>query len=486
MKNKKPNIVVFMTDQMAGRTLLESSPVKTPNFDRIRDKGVLFTSSHCVSPHCCPSRASFFTSLYPSENGVWNNVLTDNALSRGLFDGIKMFPEILKDNGYHNMFSGKWHVSAVENPDERGFDEVGNITAGKMDDYKINTQCFNEIEKQYSNLSKLSKKDDTKEFGRLDHVGYPRFNIFGTNENPFQDNDTVRDAVKMLKEQQKKDEPFFMYVGALGPHDPYVPPKKYLDLYRDEKIKLPANFHDELNNCPSLYKRTQRNFNMSEEEHKETLRHYYAFCSYEDALFGQVLDSIEDIDNTYIFFLSDHGDYMAEHGLWTKGLPCFSGAYDICSFVMGPDVIADTNNQQINILDFAPTILEMAGVEIPENMVGKSLLPILTEKDNSILHDAIFTQTNGNEVYGIQRAIFDKKYKYVINLFADDELYDLQSDKDEIFNLIATPDGKKQYEDVVYSLSKRIWKFAIDRHDSILNNYITIALADYGPGIALD
>ena len=117
----QPNFLIFMTDHQRGDTILRNSEVITPNIDRLRARAMTFSRSYCPAPHCCPSRATFFTGLYPSEHGVWNNVMVDNTLSRGLYDGVRTFSEDLKDNGYDLYFSGKWHVSNVESPANRGF-----------------------------------------------------------------------------------------------------------------------------------------------------------------------------------------------------------------------------------------------------------------------------------------------------------------------------------------------------------------------------
>ena len=97
----RPNLLIFMTDQQRGATVLPGSPVKavTPCLDRFRAEGVTFTRAFCPSPHCCPSRATFFSGLYPSEHGVWNNVDVGNTLSRGLNDGIRLWSEDLAASG---------------------------------------------------------------------------------------------------------------------------------------------------------------------------------------------------------------------------------------------------------------------------------------------------------------------------------------------------------------------------------------------------
>lgn len=116
---QRPNILVFMTDQQRADSLYRAY---MPHVEQLQREGVTFTNSYTVAPHCCPSRATFFSGLYPSQHGVWNNVKFGNALSRGFYEGVRLFSEDLKDAGYRMRFSGKWHASVMEGPLDRGFD----------------------------------------------------------------------------------------------------------------------------------------------------------------------------------------------------------------------------------------------------------------------------------------------------------------------------------------------------------------------------
>ena len=119
----RPNILIFMTDHQRADTVLPEHPAITPNLDRFAQEGVMFTNAFCPSPHCCPSRATFFSGLYPSRHGVWNNVCNRQALSRGLNDGVRLWSQDLAEAGYEMHFCGKWHVSVVESPRDRGWTE---------------------------------------------------------------------------------------------------------------------------------------------------------------------------------------------------------------------------------------------------------------------------------------------------------------------------------------------------------------------------
>jgi choline-sulfatase len=479
--NKKKNILVFMTDQQNAGTIYDSSQAITPNIEKFRLRSVRFDNAYTTSPHCCPSRAGFFSGLYPSQHNVWNNVEVDNTLSRGLFDGIKLFPQTLKEAGYSTTFAGKWHVSSIEGPLDRGFDKVLREYISNYGRMKpTNLPQFHDWDEVYDDKNQI-KLDSNKEFGEIVREGYPKYHQFGVEENPFGDSDTVELVCNDIKERND-DKPFFYYVGTTGPHDPYYPPQRFLDLYKDVEIELPESFYDDMNDKPALYRRTRDCFNLTEEEHKESIKRYLAFVSYEDFLFGQIVDTLEEkgiLDDTYVMYLTDHGDYLGNHKLWAKGLPCFKEAYRIPALISGPGLQKNTTcDELVSIVDFAPTILNLAEVKCDFKTQGDSLLPFLKGEKPSHWRSEIYTQTNGNEIYGIQRAVWNKKYKYVLNTFDYDELYDLEKDPHEMHNII-----NEHHDDIVKDMCKKLWKFARQTGDACTCPYIMVSLAPYGPGI---
>ncbi|MDC7250615.1 MAG: sulfatase-like hydrolase/transferase [Sphaerochaetaceae bacterium] len=482
---KKKNVLVFMTDQQNSETLKSSSKAKTPNLDKFIEKSIKFNNCHTTSPHCCPSRAGFFSGLYPSQHNIWNNVEVDNALSRTLFDGVKLFPEILKEDGYKTYFAGKWHVSAYEGPKDRGFDHVLYEYVSNYGRFKAeNKPRSNDWSQVYSNKDNI-KLDDSKDFGEIVRNGYPKYYQFGVDDNPFGDNISTSKACEVLENYDSED-PFFMYVGTTGPHDPYCPPQKFLDLYKEVDIELPPNFDDPMYDKPALYRRTRDCFKLTREEHIESIRRYYAFVSYEDYLFGKILDTLKStnlLEDTYVLVLTDHGDYVASHGLWAKGLPCFKEAYSIGVVLGGADINTHfENNDLLSITDFAPTILELTGNKDKLKTTGKSICPIIkNNKTPKNWRTELFTQTNGNEVYGIQRAVFNDKWKLVFNTFDYDELYDLENDPLEMHNIIDSAP-----KPVIKDLFKKLWTFAKETNDACTCPYIAVAFAPYGPGIILE
>lgn len=465
---------------------MEDSPVFTPSVDRFRRTAMHFAEAYTPSPHCCPSRATFFSGLMPSQHGVWHNVENNNAISRDLYEGVKLFPEDLKENGYHTFFSGKWHVSAFAGPEEHGFDEILRYFTsnyGQMErGYRIHSEDWDNF---YSDSAAIDREGDEKEFGQIIRPGYPKYFQFGVDENPFGDRDSVDRAVEALGNYHG-DEPFFMYIGTVGPHDPYTPPQEYLDMYKDMDIRLPESFEDSMENVPAFYRRTKDMFRLTREEHIESLRRYYAFCTYEDALFGRVLDAVEDnglTDDTIIIYLSDHGDLAGAHGMWSKGIPCYRESYNICAMIGGPGVHPGIEkNHFVSLADFAPTILELAGISEEREFAGCSLVPFLEGQIPEHWRAETYTQTNGNEMYGIQRAVFDHKWKYVFNGFDYDILYDLENDPQEMHNIIDKENSGK----IVKEMCRKMWRFGKQVTDNCTCPYIMTSFAPYGPGIIFE
>ena len=482
---KKKNIIVFMTDQQLGDTIKDNSPVLTPNIDRFKNRSVLFQEAYTASPHCCPARASFFSGLMPSQHGVWNNVENNNAISRDLFEGIKLFPEDLRANGYNTYFSGKWHVSAFAGPQDCGFDHVLRYFVsnyGQMQ--RGHRPHFEDWDNFYSDLKSIDKEKEEKQFGRIIRPGYPSYQHFGVDENPFGDKDTVERAVDVI-DHYDNEQPFFLYVGTVGPHDPYTPPQEYLDMYKDVETPLPKSFYYELDQVPGFYKRTKDMFSLTEEEHLESLRRYYAFCTYEDALFGDILDAVDRngmAEDTIIVYLSDHGDLAGAHGMWSKGIPCYRESYNICAMIGGAGISPSIETDAfVSITDFAPTIMELAEVKCDKAFTGNSLVPFLKGSKPEKWRTELYTQTNGNEMYGIQRSVFNHKWKYVFNGFDYDELYDLENDPHELNNVIKC----KEAEAIVKEMCKKMWVFGREVRDNCTCPYIMTAFAPYGPGISL-
>ena len=504
----RPNLLIFMTDQQRAETVLRGHRLKaiTPRMDAFQATAVTFARAYATSPHCCPSRASFYTGLYPSQHGVWHNVNVANAITRGPRENVPFWSRSLDEAGYHLFFSGKWHVSNSQPPSDFGWRELYPEFSQTHLSPEAQKKAARDWEVRFLRENTVNTLPDHRRPSEILRPGLPPYLHYGTQENPFDDETTVDRAVDFLYQDLKPGgAPWVLYVGTLGPHDPYTPPQRFLDLYRDIEIDLPPSFYDTLADKPNLYRRTRDRFDqLTEEEHKEALRHYLAFCSYEDYLFGRLLDALAEsgeADNTAVLYLSDHGDYAGDHGLWCKGLPSFESAYHIPAVMKVPGMPKTAEGRMIDapisLVDFAPTFLELASLPPEDRVAGKSLMPWLRGETPTEWRDALFFQSDGNEIYGIQRIITTDEWKLVFNEFDYDELYHLSEDREEMINLLAPPPAVRrtgvhpfasipaELRDVVRDLYTRLWQFSLAHDDHLVNAYIMTALATYGPGLGL-
>lgn len=494
----KPNILIFMTDHQRGDTVHPYNKAIMPNVNSLAANGITFKNAYCPSPHCCPSRATFFTGLYPSEHGVFNNVDVGNTLSRGLNKGVELFSEYMKKDDYIMDYSGKWHVSAEEGPQDRGFNIYDDLHKNRYKKTNRNEMPTLKPWQPYYNMARSSSQRSESEIIRS---GYPKFYLYGdiiegTPKSEYKgaasfDESVLLDALNII-ENRKTSKPWCHFVGMTGPHDPYIVPQAFIDMYNIDDIELPENFYDDMLDKPALYRRTKERFSqLSDDEHRKCILNYLAFCSYEDSLFGKIMEALKDNDqlvNTIILYTSDHGDYMGEHGLWTKGLPCFKGAYHVplifgdfgAEIVNKKGRVVDNN---IRLSDLADTILDIS--QTPhKNMhtIGRSLLPFMRNEAVLDWNDDLYTQSNGNEVYGIQRSVISGKWRYTFNAFDYDELYNLETDPNEMKNLI----NDINHSDIVKTMCEKMWKFAYKTKDACVNSYITTSFAPYGPGIIFE
>jgi len=475
----RPNILIVMTDHQRADTVLPEHPAITPHVAQLAQEGVTFTNAFCPSPHCCPARATFFTGLYPSRHGVWNNICNDQALSRGVREGVRLWSEDLAQAGYDLHFSGKWHVSVTESPANRGWTEhfVSGHIARDVD---------------WEHYQALAQQPLPTERGEAEILrpGYGTYRLYGTRpavpEN--HDEQAMQQALNVLPTLAQGDQPWGLFVGLIGPHDPYMVPQEYLDMYDLEDVPLPPSYADSLEDKPRIYQRMRqtRYGQLSDREVREGVRHFWAYCTYLDDLFGRLLAALDETgqaENTLVLYCSDHGDYCGEHGLFAKGIPCFQGAYRVPAVMRWPAGIRNPGRrveQFVSLADFAPTFLDLADVPADRHFSGASLLPFLRGESPDNWRDAIFTQCNGVELYYTQRSVMTNDCKYTLNGFDRDELYDLRSDPHEMRNLADDP----AYEPVKRALCRRLWQFAYQEQDSAINAYITVALAPYGPAIA--
>ena len=485
---RRPNILILMSDQEQGDVVRPDHPCQTPSSDRLAREGVRFTRARTPATHCCPARASFFSGVYPSRHGVFNNVSNPTAIHRSLNPGVTLFSEPLREAGYRLAFAGKWHVCDSENPADRGWEELG-ITAGKGS-YMHRSFADWRSQADEPEPSGPRRRGEIRRpgWGSLQlYDSYPSAGKRGYEDHP--DYAVVRSAVAELPRLAAGDEPWCLFIGLVGPHDPYVIPERYARMYDPAEVPLPASYADALADKPAVYRRQRQQYwgQLSPDETREAIAHYWGFATMVDDMFGEVLDALDatgQADDTLVLRLSDHGDYCGAHGLWMKGVAPFREAYNVPAIVRWPNGIARPGrvvDEFVTLADFAPTILEVAGVPDAYPTDGHSLAPFLRDEAPTDWPDAFCSQFNGVELYYSQRVVETKAHKYVYNGFDFDELYDLERDPAEMVNVADDP----AYAGAKRDLVRRMWRFGEETRDFIFNPYGTVALAPWGPADAL-
>lgn len=484
----KPNLLIIMTDQERFDTAITSEICKTPNLDKLRKEGVSFNNVFPPMAHCCPSRASFMSGLYPTQHGIFNNVCNTPSLNGKLYDGVKLFSENLKESGYDLYYTGKWHVSATENPKDRGWNEL-TVTAKKdaVMGFKI---------EDWQKWSYCDRDTSPRKRGVIKKDGWSDFKLYGTQEKNetgeevihgyegHRDYRHIREAKTQLTSLKNSEAPWCLYVGLGGPHDPFVIPEKYASMYNAKDISLPPNYNDEMKNKPEYYKRMQEQWTqLSEEEVKESIAHYYGYVTMLDDMLGEIMESLDEnsfAENTTIIFTSDHGEFLSSHGLYLKGIAPYDEGYKVPLVISGESVSSkgQSVDELISIMDLAPTILEITNSKPLNKCAGKSLVPFLKGNPPSPFRDALYLINNGVEVYFSQRTVRTKEFKFVYNAVSIDELYDLKNDPYEMNNVASN----EKYKDVLREMYKKMWSLAYEAEDSYLTcSYPTASTATYGP-----
>lgn len=437
----KPNVLFLICDDLNCDLGSYGHPmVKSPNIDRLAERGVLFQNTHCQYPLCGPSRASFMSGLYPDQTLIRRNAI---YLREHLPD-VKTISQMFRDNGYFATRIGKiYHYNVPKH--------IG--TSGHDDPYSWNL-TVNPRGRDVDDEDLIFSLRPGSFGGTMSWLAAD-----GTDEEQT-DGIAATEAVRLLRKHARQKDPFYMAVGLFRPHTPYVAPKKYFDLYPLEKIKLPEVPADHLEGLPVAARksitRKKDQLHLSPHLARQAIQAYYASITFADAQVGRILDALEETGlakNTIVLFTSDHGYHMGEHGHWQK-TTLFENATRVPLIIAGPGVTSrgTTAATPAEMVDFYPTLAELAGVKPPAYIAGKSLVPALKDAKAQVRSSA-FTQ------YDAGYSIRTLRYRY--SEWGEDgkggtELYDHQTDAGEYRNLAADPKHQQTVERLSRELRQRV------------------------------
>lgn len=367
-KNKKPNILLFMTDQHRYECLsCHGHPVvKTPNIDRLACDGVDFQQTYAQVPICMPSRISLFTGQYAHVHGILSNSSTVDV------SDLTMLPEFLKEHSYQTAAIGKNHAGHHE---DVGFEYVrwcDGLNEGETNHYL-----------EYLWQKGILKQGETS-FPDED-VAVKAYDAY-VSKVPYEHTNeawTGRESVEYLKNKDP-DKPFFLWSSFERPHPPTSVPKDNPFPYAPDDIELPQydlSWYSKPGTKRAGCENMWNVFNTGQEKLRQAMANYFTLISMIDDQVGTIVKQLEqnnELENTLIIFTSDHGDFCGEFGQFGKG----AGAFDVLHRV--PLIFYQkgvTGKEQIHelteLVDVMPTILDMAGIAVPRTVQGQSLSAVI-------------------------------------------------------------------------------------------------------------
>ena len=427
-----PNILWICTDQQRHDTIgaLGNEYVHTPNIDRLLREGVAFTHAFCQSPICTPSRASFLTGMYPgSVHGCMNGNVrwAENA---------PLVTGLLADAGVDCGLSGKLHLAGAEDrveprPRADGY-RVFHWSHGSSTLWEPGQHAWADWLREQGH--------DQREFLQAPEDFPPRLH------------QTTWCADRAIEHIETATSPWLMSVNIFDPHLPFDPPRDYLQRYDPAALPGPLFRESDLSAQAAL---ADVEFQTAPRRPQDCdawriKAAYYAMIELIDDNVGRMLDALErsgQRENTLVIFMSDHGEMLGDHGLVAKGCRFYEGLVRVPLIFSWPGQFEAglVSDALVELIDVAPTLLELADVPAPARMQGRSLLPILRGAADPGQHRDFVRCEYYSALNSLDKAQFrcdyatmlrDRRYKLVVYHGRDGgELFDLQRDPGEFDNL---------------------------------------------------
>ncbi|HHW47528.1 MAG TPA: sulfatase-like hydrolase/transferase [Clostridiaceae bacterium] len=462
MKDKKrPNMLLITLDCLRYDALHcnGEQSVITPTFDKLAKNGVSFDRNYCPYPLCMPSRSSILTGRYPMAHGVWTNgvELNENEIS---------LVEVLRDNGYQTSCFGKFHFKPYRNkltepdllenrqvnmdgigwlkeaPDEpshyKGFEVVKFADNTPNCDYHA---WFDEKNKEYGYKESLAIEEIAVEQRKFSWVSKMPAELTKTDW-------ICNEAKEYFDKKLDRDRPFFSWISILDPHLPYNPPEEFAKMLENAKVRKPYGFDKGIPERPKHYTKwfdyIYKHFGSKQDvldNWQDIIRRYWAKVTHADDRVGKLLDFLESqglLENTIVVVTSDHGTMLCDHQMIACGPHSFEGNVHIPLIWHAPGIIKESvrRNELVSLVDLLPTFFDIAGIQLPLGVQGKSYKGLLTGEKYEKRRNLIIESRMGQDLTGFKTIITDGGWKMAVYTNrVDGELYNLNEDPEEINNL---------------------------------------------------
>jgi iduronate 2-sulfatase len=447
----KPNVLMICVDDLKPLLGCYGAPtIKSPHIDRLSARGVLFERAFCNQAVCAPSRNALMTGLRSQTLGIYD---LPTHFRKSAPDAVTL-PQYFKQNGYRTEAMGKiFHVGHGNTEDPASWSvehwRPKSVQGGGYVLKENRPQEMTREEARFSNAKVVPSK--LTRGAAIECADVP--------DDTYADGMIADEAIRRLDAAKAKPgEPWFIAVGFLKPHLPFVAPKKYWDLYDRAAFPLPKlrvppigapEFAPQFGGELRQYSDIPEVGPLDDAKTRLLIHGYHAATSYMDAQLGRVLDALDRnglAKNTLIVLWGDHGWHLGDHGMWCKHTN-YEQAARIPLIVVAPG-LAKTGAKTgalAESVDIYPTLCELAGLPVPQGLDGSSFVPVL-KNPTAATKEAVFHVYPRSRMMG--RAVRTERYRLVewkeIGAPPDTavlELYDYQADPDETRNLA---DDKKQ------------------------------------------
>ena len=442
----KPNILFIAVDDLKPWVGAYGDKfAKTPGMDRLAKEGITFQNCYCQQAICAATRASLLAGMHPDKTRVWD--LVTNL--RQVNPNVVTLPQYFKSNGYETAGMGKIYHKESAGPGHDAPSWSVPYRDARTKTYVL-SDAVNERGKGKATEC-ADVPDETYHDGKLTGM-----------------------AIQLLDSLSRNSKPFFLAVGYLKPHLPFVAPKKYWDLYERNKFEM-ASFQKKAKNSPDIayhvsgelksYTDIPQFDSYSEneldhlpvEKQKELIHGYYAAISYTDAQILQLLNELDRLGirkNTIIVLWGDHGWHLGDHGLWNKHTNFEEATHTLLMMSVPGDKPGIRPVTLCEFTDIFPTLCNLAGLKIPEYLDGVSLVPAIKNPDVNIREYAFSQYPRGNQVMGYSIRTGQFRYTEWMNegyrtnqpydpkLVIGREMYDYTEDPLETISVIGIPEYK--------------------------------------------
>lgn len=442
--NRRPNIVLFISDQQRADTMpgVREAQVSTPHLEWLTQQATLFRRAYCTSPMCSPARASILSGLYPHTSGmVANHQPRPISDEMHLPADVRVLADYLKPIGYACAYVGKWHLGT--GGDRRGFTNF--VTRAGIHDVDHPEQ---------NDVLQFAQRVGVPLGGKLqgydvDKGDYDARRRVGASLLPLAFHGSTRHAVQaagFIRQMQHERRPFALVYSCHEPHPPFASPRPFDRMVDPAAMPLPQTRRDQ---GASRLMRHRHDGQLKpaaplgDDDLRAMWAAYYGAISYVDHLLGIILEALIDTDQlarTLLIFTSDHGEMLGSHGMLFKGSVLYEELMNVLLLIRPPQSLTERHetNRLVSHVDLLPTILHWCGAEVSAALQGKDIRA-LVEGGNQAVRDGLaleFHSSNWGERPTPMRGWRTETWKYVQTIAGDDELYDLQHDPLETRNLI--------------------------------------------------